>query len=665
MQLVSNVRKFKGMQMQDTASGSKTIVMDDLSGWTDVKPEYLSYKGNTLHRDHAGQGTELVYTNTTGRNDIVGAKVARDADYLYFYVETADDLTDKADPKWMRLFLDIDRNKSTGWEGYDYVINRLNPEDSAYVEKSVSSWNWNTAGKAAYVVNGKTLVVKVKRSVFNLTAEKGIDFEFKWSDNMQDDGNIMDFYENGDVAPGARFNYVYKVEWTDDRYLNAETPEGINQGIRFDQYEGVFDTIPSFFDQKIIHTGFTSDFDIPVETVANFGLRYTGFIDVPEKDAYTFTLNTDLDARLYIGNTLVAEADAAGGEKSGMIRLMPGKHSITVDYITKEGNTKLLNIEMAGTGAEKSKVTPSMLFKYNQSPAVKLAFHAVQNYFSTFDTVAIVNSVDPDGSIAEVKVYDKDEVIAEETAEEFAVKDLSTGDHSLSASVQDNDGVLSESNILNFTVKSSMPVPGSITVEDYRKGKGVSITSSTDSDGGKNIKVGYGFVDYPVDVAATGNYHITFRVPAATSAKTVVINANGAEIATVDVGNTGSGQSWYDVETDIPLTAGSQILRFDFEGIVTVHRIEIAFLPTGITTGTENTVVVMPNPSSAEFTIHTQNPSDRLELYDLLGQLTKLQPIRNGSTTSRIGSDLQPGIYLLVVQGADGSRKAIKLVKRK
>ncbi len=158
MQLVSNVRKFKGMQSQDTASGSKTIVMDDLASWTGVKPEYLSYKGNTLHRNHAGQGTELVYTNTTGRNDIVGAKVARDADYLYFYVETADDLTDKADPKWMRLFIDIDRNKSTGWEGYDFVVNRLNPDDSAYVEKSVSSWNWNTAGKAAYVVNGKTLV---------------------------------------------------------------------------------------------------------------------------------------------------------------------------------------------------------------------------------------------------------------------------------------------------------------------------------------------------------------------------------------------------------------------------------------------------------------------------------------------------------------------------
>ncbi len=663
MQLVSNVRKFKGMQSQDTASGSKTIALDDLASWTGVKPEFLSYKGNTLHRNHAGQGTELVYTNTTGRNDIVGAKVARDADYLYFYVETAEDLTDKADPKWMRLFIDIDRNKTTGWEGYDFIINRLNPGDSAYVEKSVSSWNWNSAGKGGYVIDGKTLVIKVKRSVFGLTAEKGIDFEFKWSDNMQDEGNIMDFYENGDVAPGARFNYVYKVEWSDDRYRNAEYPEGINQGIRFDLYEGVFDTIPSFFDQKIIHTGFPSGFDVPLELAANFGLRYTGFIEVPAKDAYTFTLNTDLSAKLYIGSTLVVASGAT--EQSGTIKLMPGKHPITVDYITKAENTKLLDVELAGSELEKSSIAPSMLFKYNQSPSVSLEFNAVQNYFSTFDTVAIVHAVDPDGSVENVKVYDNDELIAQETELEFPVKNLATGEHTLSADILDNDGVTAESNLLSFTVKSAMPVPGSLTIEDYRKGKSVSITNSTDSDGGMNIKSGYGFVDYPVHVATTGNYQFNFRVPGSNGAKTVVISTNGEDMATVDVGSTGTAEPWFDVKTDVALTAGDQVLRFDFEGIVTIHRIEIAFNPTSVATLTENAVVVMPNPSSSEFVIHTQNPTDRLELYDLLGQLTELQPIRNGSTTSRIGSDLQPGIYLMVVKSTDGTKKAIKLVKRR
>ncbi len=36
-----------------------------------------------------------------------------------------------------------------------------------------------------------------------------IDLEFKWNDNMQENGDIMDFYINGDTAPGGRFNFVY------------------------------------------------------------------------------------------------------------------------------------------------------------------------------------------------------------------------------------------------------------------------------------------------------------------------------------------------------------------------------------------------------------------------------------------------------------------------
>jgi hypothetical protein len=36
-----------------------------------------------------------------------------------------------------------------------------------------------------------------------------MDFEFKWSDNMQEEGNGMDFYVNGDAAPGGKSNFIY------------------------------------------------------------------------------------------------------------------------------------------------------------------------------------------------------------------------------------------------------------------------------------------------------------------------------------------------------------------------------------------------------------------------------------------------------------------------
>jgi hypothetical protein len=50
--------------------------------------------------------------------------------------------------------------------------------------------------------------MRIARSVLNLSGQIGM--EFKWSDNMQQDGDIMDFYLHGDVAPAGRYNYVYQ-----------------------------------------------------------------------------------------------------------------------------------------------------------------------------------------------------------------------------------------------------------------------------------------------------------------------------------------------------------------------------------------------------------------------------------------------------------------------
>jgi hypothetical protein len=208
LQMISNIRKFKGMTEQEALSVPQSFKIGRFEGWQNVKPEFRSYKGNTMARNHKGQGDSLVYTNYTGRNDIVLARVARDKDYVYFYVETAASLTPITDPKWMRLFIDTDRNKSTGWEGYDLVINHLNPGKAAVIEKSDKEWKWERVGEAQYSIRNNRMELRISRTLIG-DLDKNLDFEFKWSDNMQEDGNIMDFYVNGDVAPGGRFNFVY------------------------------------------------------------------------------------------------------------------------------------------------------------------------------------------------------------------------------------------------------------------------------------------------------------------------------------------------------------------------------------------------------------------------------------------------------------------------
>ncbi|MBP9986574.1 MAG: hypothetical protein KBT44_01435, partial [Bacteroidales bacterium] len=127
-------------------------------------------------------------------------------------VETADELTPTTGSHWMQLFIDADRDKATGWNGYDFVVNRINPKDKAFLEKNNQNiWQWETADECKYFTKGNKLVIRISRESLGL-ADGALDIEFKWNDNMQEDGNIMDLYVNGDTAPGGRFNFVYTTE---------------------------------------------------------------------------------------------------------------------------------------------------------------------------------------------------------------------------------------------------------------------------------------------------------------------------------------------------------------------------------------------------------------------------------------------------------------------
>ncbi|MCE1199491.1 MAG: hypothetical protein LWW85_11025, partial [Marinilabiliales bacterium] len=58
-------------------------------------------------------------------------------------------------------------------------------------------------------VQDNRLELRSPKKFVDLKGNNQLNFAFKWCDNMQEPGNIMDFYLNGDVAPGGRFNFVY------------------------------------------------------------------------------------------------------------------------------------------------------------------------------------------------------------------------------------------------------------------------------------------------------------------------------------------------------------------------------------------------------------------------------------------------------------------------
>ncbi len=210
-QLVANIRKFKGMDKIETEIKSKTIdIFGADSQWNSIKSEYNHYINSTRKRDiDSWQGVH--YESDTLRNDFKSVKVTYDKDNIYFRIETVDNITDFTDTAWMRVLIDTDfMGESKNWEGFEYVINRENAtEDEVIIEKSTGGWKFKETAKGKYNINKNVMYMEIPRSALGLDKDSKPSFNFKLSDNMQTDGDILDFYQNGDVAPGGRFMFVF------------------------------------------------------------------------------------------------------------------------------------------------------------------------------------------------------------------------------------------------------------------------------------------------------------------------------------------------------------------------------------------------------------------------------------------------------------------------
>jgi hypothetical protein len=209
-QLVSYIRRFKGARALPAASAAKTIHIDGgFDQWEDVQPEYRDDLFDTVHRDHPGFAHAGPYADSSGRNDLDLMKVAHDKDNISFYVRTREPMTEPAGDNWMTLLLDTDRDHKTGWEGYDFIVNRSRSDSSSCtVERNMGGWRWETVAKIPVKWHGNELQLAIPRTLLGLKEEK-LSLEFKWTDNVPSSGNILDLLDKGDAAPNGRFNYVY------------------------------------------------------------------------------------------------------------------------------------------------------------------------------------------------------------------------------------------------------------------------------------------------------------------------------------------------------------------------------------------------------------------------------------------------------------------------
>lgn len=146
-----------------------------------------------------------------GRNDILETKITNDKDNLYFYVRTVDNITNFSDNNWMYLFIDVDNNNKTGWNGYDILINKdvkSKGITSVHIFNSKSNI-WVEVATTNFAVTGKEMELLLPKSIVNLVSKDDFVIDFKWVDNPKDIDDAVSLSLSGDTAPNRNFNYRY------------------------------------------------------------------------------------------------------------------------------------------------------------------------------------------------------------------------------------------------------------------------------------------------------------------------------------------------------------------------------------------------------------------------------------------------------------------------
>ena len=167
-------------------------------------------------------------------------------------------------------------------------------------------------------------------------------------------------------------------------------PGGI-KNLKYRAYKGLWEKLPDFaklepYDEGLLPSGLI---DIRVsKQKEQFGMVFTGYLDVPKSGEYVFEIASDDGGRLTIDGKKVIEHDGLHGAqlKKGSVKLEAGKRDILVEYFGY-GQPNSFRAGWAGLGMAHSQLSVDSLrnpSNNNRKPAneVPLLVRAMQDGYS-------------------------------------------------------------------------------------------------------------------------------------------------------------------------------------------------------------------------------------------------------------------------------------------
>ena len=187
------------------------ITKDDTAVWETSKATYRDFTGECADRNFKAMAGDIVYKDTTGRNDIDTVTVLRNSEYLYFRITCVEAITahEAGDKGWMNLWLKTPNAEGDLLGGYEYVVNYEVNGNKSQILRCKSAEDMQSEGEADVNVFGNAMIIRIPLRALGLS-EHNYQVEFKVTDNVQNMINDpLNLYSTGDAAPIGSLNFSF------------------------------------------------------------------------------------------------------------------------------------------------------------------------------------------------------------------------------------------------------------------------------------------------------------------------------------------------------------------------------------------------------------------------------------------------------------------------
>lgn len=212
MQMIQNIRNYKGVSNEVAASGKTTIdITAGTDQWKRIPYTAVNISKNRHGRNAYGAATIIRYTQPAPENHIQEIKVAHDDQQIYFLIRGRNPFSNPGTrSNWLNILIGSGAPSLKTWESYEYLIGKTYASGQASVGKLQPDFETIASGTAKYTINGNVLQISCPKVAVGLSGSGA--FYFKVAADVAEPQDIMSYYTSGCSLPLGRLSYAYTME---------------------------------------------------------------------------------------------------------------------------------------------------------------------------------------------------------------------------------------------------------------------------------------------------------------------------------------------------------------------------------------------------------------------------------------------------------------------